>query len=117
MKVLITLVVTLVGLYVLFWHIPAYGIHWNTSNGEHTGYVTAVEENGLIFKTPSVYIKTKLDSSQEDRYCIIKDSALIEELRTAAIEEKRITIEFEDWFIRGFTNCSTHDIAVVNNIK
>ncbi len=35
-----------------------------TNQGEHTGYVTAVEQEGLIWKTWRAYIKTDPQSSQ-----------------------------------------------------
>lgn len=41
-----------------------------TNNGQHTGYVTAVEQEGLIWKTWRAYVKTDPQSSQEDSYCI-----------------------------------------------
>ena len=41
-----------------------------TTDGEHTGFVTAVEKNGAFWKTGRVYIKSDLSSSQEDIYCV-----------------------------------------------
>lgn len=97
--------------------LPFTGLHYEISNGEHTGYITAVEQNGIIFKTYSLYIKTKLDSSQEDRYCVDGDEQFIEELKEKSRNEEQVTLEFVDYFARGIYLCKTNDIAVVNSIK
>lgn len=43
-------------------HIP--------NSGQHTGYVSSVEQSGIIWKTWTAYIKTDPQSSQEDAYCV-----------------------------------------------
>lgn len=66
------------------------------NSGTHTGYVTAVEKDGL-FQTNSAYFKTNTQSSQEDKYCVKPD--LVDELRKDQEQNKQITI----MYARGFT--------------
>ena len=86
-----------------------------TENGEHTGYVTAIETNGIFFKTTSVYFKTDAESTQEDRYCVI-DKDLVEELRKYQSERKLITIKFYDVISYGWKNCKVEDIGIISGI-
>lgn len=67
------------------------------NNGSHTGYVTAVERTGLIFKTNAVYFKTDTQSSQEDTYCATDE--VVDQLREAQVEKKLVTVNYK----RGFT--------------
>lgn len=41
-----------------------------TANGSHTGYVTASECGGVIWTTCRLWLKTNVQSSQEDEYCV-----------------------------------------------
>lgn len=103
-------------LWVIFWYLPANGIHINTGEGEQTGYITGVEKNGVIYKTYSVYIKSEVSSSQEDRYCVI-DEQVVNKLKEKSISGERITIGYIEYFGRGFKNCSVEDNGIVNLIK
>ena len=80
------------------------GIAVETSRGEHTGFVTAAQKNGLFFKTGRAYIKTDLSSSQEDLYCV-KDDAVLKQLQEAAKSRERVTIKYAGNFVNGFKNC------------
>ena len=93
------------------------GLHIKiTDEGKHTGYVTAVETNGLIFKTHSAYFKSELESSQEDRYCVI-DSDLRNELIEASKDRKRITIYYIDYLFAGWDYCKMDDIAIIVDVE
>jgi C4-type Zn-finger protein len=92
------------------------GLHWEISNGEHTGYITAVETNGLIFKTDSIYIKSDVASTQEDRYCIL-DKKIKEQLKQKAINKEKVTLVYIDWFNYGWKYCKINDAAVVVGLK
>jgi len=108
------LIFILIGSVILFWII---GLHvLITENGRHTGYVTAIETNGWLFKTDSVYFKTETESSQEDRYCII-DKELKTRLEQYQKEKKRITIEFYDWMFYGIKYCKGEDIAIISGVE
>lgn len=67
-------------------------------NGKHTGFITAIQQNGIIWKNYRVFIKTSLDSSQEDVYCINRnEKALVDALRQAQEGRIRVTIEYNSY--------------------
>ena len=69
--------------------------------GEHSGYVTAVDERGYIFQNYDVYFKTDTESSQEDTYCVSRNNQdLADQLRQAQQERKRVTVKYHG--VRGF---------------
>jgi hypothetical protein len=89
----------------------AIGIHIKTmDNGHHTGYVTAIETNGMIWKTDSVYFKTDAQSSQEDRYCVIDDD-IKQKLLSSQMQKKLVTITYMQYFSAGWNNCKLDDYA------
>jgi hypothetical protein len=61
--------------------------------GQHTGYITSVEESGYIWKTWTAYVKTDPQSSQEDRYCVI-DPSVVNALQSAAIGKTPVTLYY-----------------------
>ena len=110
--------IAIIGLGIGAILVFANGVHYETSKGAHTGFITAVETNGIIFKTHSAYIKTDVSSSQEEQYCVI-DDAVKAELEEKSQSSEKVTIEFVDYFIRGFTNCSSvvDEIGVITGVK
>lgn len=96
-------------------YFDLYGINYKTSVGEHTGYVTAVENNGIIFKTGRIYFKTDNQSSQEDNYCVI-DKDLQKKLQAISEERTLVTISFEDRIVKGMKNCD-YETAIVTSVK
>lgn len=97
-------------------YIYINGIHTQTSQGEHIGFVTAVERNGIFFKTGTAYVKTETDSSQEDSYCFV--SADVEnKLHKAANSKENVRITYIDWLVRGIRNCDDYDVAIVTDIS
>ena len=71
-------------------------IHLNfDADGTHTGYVTAVERNGVFVKNYVIYFKTNKAQSQEDEYCVRQeDIQLAEGLRKSGTDDKEITINY-----------------------
>src|SRR5437870_4313028 len=70
------------------------------NNGSHSGYVTAVEREGIFFKKYRVYFKTDTSSSQEDQYCIEdKNNALALKLEKEAEAKNRITVHYSESFV------------------
>jgi hypothetical protein len=63
------------------------------NSGQHTGYVTAVEQQGLIWKTWRAYVKTDPMSSQEDSYCVM-DPSIIRQLQDAETSRALITVDY-----------------------
>jgi hypothetical protein len=95
----------------------AIGIHIETTRGgTHTGYVTAIEENGIWFRTTSVYFKTDAQSSQEDRYCLI-DKSLIPMLQEKEASKEKVTITFNAYLAPGWNNCKIEDNGIITGIK
>ena len=108
---LITIVLTVGGI-----SIDINGININTGHGEHTGFITAVETNGIIWKTGTVYFKTDTQSSQEDTYCVI-NTEVKQQLVKLGEEKKQITIIYEDRLVRGLKNCDFEEGGIIVGIK
>lgn len=86
------------------------GFHYETSRGEHTGYITAVERTGIFFKTKTVYLKTDTQSSQEDRYCVT-DEAIYSQLQEMSQRKAHINAFYFGWFSNGIATCAgAHEI-------
>jgi hypothetical protein len=86
------------------------------SRGQHTGFITAVETNGIIFKTDRAYVKSDVSSSQEDMYCIIDDTVK-QQLEQASINKDKVTVYFYDWIFRGWNNCKEVETAIIYKIE
>lgn len=71
--------------FTVNFHIP--------NSGQHTGYVTSVEQSGIIWKTWTAYVKTDPQSSQEDTYCVT-DSKTVTALQSAETEKSSITVNY-----------------------
>lgn len=83
----------------------------STSNGQHTGYVTAVEKNGLIWKTWTAYIKTDPQSSQEDKYCVT-DESVVAELKKASQTRELITVNFDQPWLVWKMQCNSEGAII-----
>lgn len=78
-----------------FVHLSSVG------KGQHTGYVTAVDQRGFFFPNYVVYFKTDTSSSQEDDYCVFRgDAKVADELKEAAKKKERVTIAYHG--VRAF---------------
>lgn len=89
-------------------------VYNTTRAGQHKGYVTAVEQGGIVFHNYNVYFKTDNSSSQEDIYCVQSgDSALAYELRRANQEKTLVTIKYEGVRAIGLGLCSQAKITEV----
>lgn len=88
----------------------------NPQNGEHTGYITAVENSGFIFKTNKLFFKTDSQSSQEDLYCI-PDSELFKRAKELSREKKQVTIIYKNGFIVRRSVCGGKAIAIITEIN
>jgi hypothetical protein len=95
--------VVLVILFFVF-IVPFTGFHYVTGNGSHVGYVTAVEKTGLVFKTYRAYVKTNVESSQEDSYCVI-DDAVAAQLASASELGVKVKVGYFSWLAAGVSNC------------
>jgi len=89
-------------------HYNSFGlVGWGTishlgamNNGQHTGYVTAVEQEGLIWKTWRAYVKTDPMSSQEDSYCVT-DPSVVSQLQSIETSRALVTINYSSPYLVG----------------
>lgn len=92
------------------------GCWWTTTNGKHSGQITAIEDNGLFWKTTSVYIKSDISSSQEEMYCL-ENKDLIPLLETASVNKTRVTLVYHDEFIIAPWRCSETDTGIIDKVN
>lgn len=93
--------------------MPFVTIRYQTSSGEHTGYVTAVEKNGIIWKTGRAYVKTDTMSSQEDKYCVI-DPDVYQQLQQYAATKTHVNVYYIDWLKKGLS-CE-HEDGIITKV-
>ncbi len=111
--------VSLFGIIIVFFLIISLtGLHVQTGEGQHVGYVTATSTNGLIFKTSTAYIKTDTQSSQEDAYCVT-DKAILAELKRLSDVHAHVQVDFIDYISNGVATCGdgSEIITGVTEIK
>mgnify|MGYP001578806153 CR=1 FL=1 len=87
------------------------GLHYETSRGEHTGYITAVEKTGVFFKTGRAYLKTDTQSSQEDAYCVV-DEKVYQQLQELSVNRKNVSVKYFSWLSLGVKNCEGEDAVI-----
>lgn len=84
--------------------------------GTHTGYITAVEQESILGRNYSVWVKTDLASSQEDKYCVRRDDAgLAEDLRQLSVSRQRVTVSYRS-VLAGATWGLFNDFECVGSI-
>jgi hypothetical protein len=89
------------------------------SQGEHTGFVTAVEYNtNIIWGANIVYFKTDTESTQEDKYCV-NDETIKAQLESYAKSKSRVTIEYKNpfWVWKSLCNGGESIIIKVDESK
>ena len=72
----------------------------STGVGSHTGYITAVEQEGYLFPNYRVYVKTENSSSQEDKYCLHRDNNNLAQ-QAKALSQSRALVEVSFKGVRG----------------
>ncbi len=103
--------VVLAGMFAALLIVPFVGIHYETGRGEHTGFVTAIETSGIIWKTGTAYVKTDAQSSQEDVYCVVDDS-VYKQLEEYARTRKQVNIYHFSWLNAGITECGAEGAVI-----
>ena len=96
------LLVIWIGLCII--PVALTGFHFNTGEGEHNGYVTAVQKQGVFFKTGRAYVKTDNQSSQEDAYCVM-DEEVYGQLQEYSDQKVRVKVKYFKWLFNGIKNC------------
>lgn len=86
----------------------------SSADGRHTVYVTAVEKSGgLVFDDVLVYVKSSLESSQEEKYCV-NDAALQAKLETFAASKARVTIHYQNGIVMWMSECANGQSVIVD---
>ena len=85
------------------------GCYTTTENGKHSGQITALEKTGMFWKTWEVYIKSDISSSQEEQYCVEKES-LLPILEKVSKDKQRVTLEYHSEFLVAPWRCESFDI-------
>lgn len=80
-----------------------------TRDAEQVGYITAVENNGAIFRTWAVYTKSELESSQEELWCV-EDKDVVDKLKNFRDRKTRVRLNYFDEMVIAPWRCSTHNI-------
>ncbi len=99
------------GLFVLIFLFFLFSPFSIPSYGEHTGIITATEVSNAFFLFPNkvVYIKTDLQSSQEESYCVDNEDIFLQ-LRALQKEKKTVTISYENSFWMPPWKCSRQSV-------
>ena len=90
---------------VIFASFQGYG------NGQYVGYVTGTEVRGTLFKTNRVYMKTSLESSQEDVFCVI-DESVYATLQERQVTQDRVTVKTKDIGVALPNECDSESTTV-----
>ena len=90
-------------------------IYWSSERGgAHTGYISAVDQEGILFPNYKVFFKTDSSSSQEDQYCVHRNqTALAAELRRYSETRELVTIRYNGVRGIGLGLCSGEEILTV----
>lgn len=110
-KLIFSLIIAGIIIYVVI-----IGLHREIANGEHTGYITSVEQTGLIFKTFRVYLKTDTQSSQEDTYCVV-DPNVYSQLEQLSQQRSQVTVSYFSWISSGIKNCAGEDAVIFDVVR
>lgn len=114
-KIAFGVFITLAGFFLLLLLSLPFVRFSTTGEGEHVGYITAVDQDGIFFKNYVVYFKTDTRSSQEDKYCINRaNESVISKAKAANVDQKRVVLKYHG--VRGFglAICNGEEI---DNIK
>lgn len=84
------------------------------NSGQHTGYISSVEQEGWIWKTWRVYVKTDPQSSQEDSYCV-EDPTVIQELQDAEENRDLVTVTYSAPYIVFNWQCGGES-SIINGV-
>ncbi len=114
----IVLGIVIIGLVFLLgvFIFPFTGLHVETGKGEHTGYVTAIEKSGLIWKTGTAYFKSDAQSSQEDLYCVA-DESVYAQLQDASKNKTKVTVKHHSYMMPGVTMCNGEPAIITEVVK
>lgn len=103
----------------VLWVIPIFtGVPVENNRGQYQGYATAVEQNGVIFRGWNVYLKTELESSNEDRACVDgNNSELISSIQEAVKSKESLTLKYVGVWQYPIGTCPGTDWMITGIIK
>jgi hypothetical protein len=106
------LIFTIISFFVIVGLVLLTMIHFSSIGvGEHNGYITAIDQNGYIFRNYDIYFKTDNSSSQEDKYCINRNNLdLIKKANEVNKARKQVVIQYEGVRGLGWDLCSYSEI-------
>jgi hypothetical protein len=84
------------------------------NNGQHTGYVTAVEQEGLVWKTWRAYVKTDPMSSQEDSYCVT-DPSVVSQLQDIETSRALVAVNYSSPYLVWNWQCGGEG-SIINSV-
>lgn len=97
--------------WLLFWQLPVNGWHYTIGEGKQVGYISAVENEGIFWKTGRAYLKPTMESTQEDVYCVM-DKELLSKLEEVSRNNTKIEIKNVDYIAFGAKNCAGEISAI-----
>lgn len=86
------------------------------ADGQHQGFVTAVETTGVVFSVDSVYVKTDLATTQEDKYCVT-DPAIRAQLDEAMKSKRPVTLKYHNDLIVFAWDCSAYASSIIVGVE
>ena len=87
----------------------------SVGEGEHNGYITAIEQKGIFYRNWHVYVKTDNSSSQEDSYCVPEsEKELVKQAKQANKARKQVIVHFKGVRGIGYGLC---DFAQITSIE
>lgn len=108
----------ILALLMAFFAFIIFPIRITTGTGEHIGYVTAVDKEGLFWKNYHVYFKTETESSQEDEYCVIRfDNELANKVKDEARNKTLVALKYKTFFSLNPSMCHASQITGIEAIK
>jgi hypothetical protein len=94
--------------------ISLSGCWVTTRKASQIGYITNVETDGLIVKSNCVYLRTSLESSKEETWCVENENVR-RQLEDARDKGTKIKINYHDEFFYMPGRCGCHQTTVDRN--
>ena len=86
------------------------------TDGEYIGYVTTVEHNtNLLWDSDLVYVKTELESSQEDLFCFTDE--VKDQLKKANEDRERVKLHFANNYIMWRSDCNDGGVSIIDSVS
>lgn len=81
--------------------------------GSQTGFIEAVQQEGVLWQNYHIFIKSSNEASQADKYCILEENRdIAEQLRTASRKAQRVTVFYRrNFFILPMGRCDGDEIT------